>query len=179
MISKHIVFRTSYPATKATPTRIPFEIYAIAFNRYASKLLRPHERFCVVFAYPHDNAENDGSVKSCLANQNQRYRWWSSCLRTGSNIVFKSPRFRQSTQKQSVHRSVHFQRRFRKSPFSVETSPPSYLLHMDGRLKRIKNYAFSYQIRIMVYSGNLILPVMGTTPSTKNGSQNISANHLP
>ena len=28
----------------------------------ASKLLRPSERFCVVFACPLDNAENGGSV---------------------------------------------------------------------------------------------------------------------
>ena len=28
----------------------------------ASKLLRAHERFCVVLACPHDNAENDGGI---------------------------------------------------------------------------------------------------------------------
>ena len=51
-------------------------------------------------------------------------------------------RFRLSTQKRSVFKSLRFQRRFRKSPFLVETTPPNHRLLVDRRLKRIKSMRF-------------------------------------
>ena len=66
--------------------------------------------------------------------------------------VFVCPHGNEGFLTASVFKSLHFQRLFQKSRFSVETSLPTYRLRVDGRLKRIKMYAFSYE-NIYVWTG--------------------------
>ena len=65
-------------------------------------------------------------IKSCLANQNHD---------SGLHVRELGP---TPFTKVSVFQSIHFQRRFPKPAFSVEVIPPSHLLRVDGRLKRIE-----------------------------------------
>ena len=47
------------PFLRLRPHVYVFKFMGFNLTGNASKLLRPHERFCIVFACLHDNAEND------------------------------------------------------------------------------------------------------------------------
>ena len=53
------------------PHNYLFKFVRFRLTENALKLLRPHERFCIVFACPHYNAENDGRVNEIMSGQSK------------------------------------------------------------------------------------------------------------
>ena len=109
--------------------RLHPHVYVFRFMHFhlaenSSKLLRPHERFCVVFACPHDNAENDGSVNLIMSGQSKPLisivvfmleNWVQHCfqkfhrfLSTRKRGVFKSLRFQMSLLSKAFSKLLRF-----------------------------------------------------------------------
>ena len=60
--------------------------------------------------------------------------------------VFVCPHENEVFSKVSVFKSLHVQGRFRKSPFLLETTPPTHRLRVNRRLNWTKMYAFPTKI---------------------------------